>query len=109
MELGVIVATQRREEQVVSPIFLQPQEGGGYRMVLNLKDIDAHIPFQHFQMGNFEQAIRMVHAGDYLASVVHRHAFYMVGLLRGNVGFMFSVGGHHFPVYLFAQWIFDRA
>lgn len=78
LELKVIEITDRKEEQIISPIFLRPKKNGGYRMVLDLKRINSHIPYKHFKMENFEQAIRLVNAGDYLASVDLRHAYYSV-------------------------------
>lgn len=47
-------------------------------MVLNLKELNKFVPYKHFKMENFEQAIRLVNAGDYLASVDLRHAYYSV-------------------------------
>ena len=47
-------------------------------MVLNLKELNKYIPYKHFKMENSEQAIRLVNAGDYLASVDLRHAYYSV-------------------------------
>lgn len=78
LELGVIVHTQSRNEQIISPIFLRPKKDGGYRMVLNLKELNKQIPYKHFKMENFEQAIRIVNEGDYLASVDLKHAYYTV-------------------------------
>lgn len=78
LDLKVIVATQREMGQVISPIFLRPKKDGGYRMVLNLRELNFHVPYKHFKMENFEQAIRLIHAGDYLASVDLRHAYYSV-------------------------------
>ena len=78
LELKVIEITDRKETQIISPIFLRPKKNGGYRMVLNLKRLNRHIPYKHFKMENFEQAIRLVTAGDYLASVDLRHAYYSV-------------------------------
>ena len=52
LELGVIVMTKRSQEQIISPIFLRPKKDGAYRMVLNLSDLNKHIPYKHFKMEN---------------------------------------------------------
>lgn len=39
-------------------------------------------------MGNFEQAIRLIHAGDYLASVDLRHAYYSVKIANEQQKFL---------------------
>ena len=88
LELKVIVHTHRQKEQIISPIFLRPKKDGGYRMVLNLKELNKHIPYKHFKMENFEQAIRLVHSGDYLASVDLRHAYYTVKVAEEQQQFL---------------------
>lgn len=88
LDLHVIVTTQRMAEQIISPIFLRPKKDGGYRMVLNLKELNKHIPYKHFKMDNFEQAIRLINAGDYLASVDLRHAYYTVKIAEEQQKFL---------------------
>lgn len=88
LDLNVIVHTQRKEEQILSPIFLRPKKDGGYRMVLNLKELNKHIPYKHFKMEHFEQAIRLINAGDYLASVDLRHAYYTVKVAEEQQKFL---------------------
>lgn len=78
LDLKVIRETKRRTDQIISPVFLRKKKDGGYRMVLNLEKLNKHIPYQHFKMENFEQAIRLVNKGDYLASVDLKHAYYSV-------------------------------
>ena len=57
-------------------------------MVLNLKELNKHIPCKHFKMENFEQAIRLVSAGDYLASVDLGHAYYTVKVAEEQQKFL---------------------
>ena len=40
--LKVTEVTGRKEEQIISPIFLRQKRSGGYRLVLNLKDLNKH-------------------------------------------------------------------
>ncbi len=63
LELEVIRVTQRQNAQVISPIFLR-RKNSGYRIVINLEKLSDHIPYIHFKMENFEQAIRLINAGD---------------------------------------------
>ena len=44
-------------------------------MILNLEKLNKHINYKHFKMENFEQAIRLVNKGDYMASVDLNHAY----------------------------------
>lgn len=76
--LGVIKLTQRQEGQILSPVFLRQNKDGGFRMILNLEKLNRHIDYKHFKMENFEQAVRLVNRGDYMASVDLRHAYYSI-------------------------------
>ena len=65
LELKVIQVTRRMENPVLSPIFMRPKTDGGHRMVLNLEKLNKRIPYKHFLMDNFEQAIRLVSEGAF--------------------------------------------
>lgn len=88
LELKVIKVTQRKKDQIVSPIFLRKKKNGEYRMVLNLEKLNKHIPYKHFKMENFEQAIRLINEGDFLASVDLRHAYYSVKIAEEQQRFL---------------------
>lgn len=57
-------------------------------MVLNLKESNRHILYKHFRMENFEQAIRLIFAGNYLASVDLRHPYYTVKIAERQQRFL---------------------
>lgn len=78
LQLKVIKVTQRQSQQVLSPIFLREKKNGEFRLVLNLERLNKYIPYKHFKMENFEQAIRLINKGDFMASVDLRHAYYSV-------------------------------
>ena len=78
LNLKVITVTERQTQQVISPIFLREKKNGDFRLVLNLERLNTHIPYKHFKMENFEQAIRLINKGDFLASVDLEHAYYSV-------------------------------
>ena len=76
-----------RKKQIISPIFLRMEKNGKYRMVLNLEKLNLHIPYKHFKMENFDQVISLINAGDYLASVDLRHAYYSVKITEDQQRF----------------------
>ena len=61
-------------------------------MVLNLEKLNYHIPYKHFKMEDFEHAVKLINAGDFLASVDLRHAHYSVKIAEENKGFCVSLG-----------------
>ena len=95
LKLKVIEVTQRQAGQILSPIFLRKKRNGGYRVLLNLKKLNQHIPYIHFKMENFEQAIRLINQGDFLASVDLKHAYYSVKIAEEQQQFLFSMAEYN--------------
>ncbi len=88
MKLKVIQATQRTDDHIISPIFLREKPNGKFRMVLDFSSLNGHIPYIHFKMETFERAIKLVNAGDYLASIDLRHAYYTVRIAEEQRRFL---------------------
>ena len=78
LDLKVIIEVEPCSDQILSPIFLRPKKNGEYRMVLNLKALNEHIPYKHFKMDTFENSLTLITKGTYMASVDLRHAYYSV-------------------------------
>lgn len=78
LDLKVIALSHRQEGQIISPIFLRRKRNGESRMIINLEKLNKHIAYKHFKMETFEQAVRLVNRGDFMASVDLRHAYYSV-------------------------------
>ena len=47
---GTIVVSDHKEDQFLSSLFLVKKKDGGNRPVVNLKDLNRNIPYQHFKM-----------------------------------------------------------
>ena len=47
-------------------------------MILNLKELNKYIPYQHFKMDTFESALYLISDNMYMASIDLRHAYYSV-------------------------------
>ena len=66
--------------QVISPIFPRPKPNGEIRIILDLTELNLHIPYQHFQMETFEHALTLIRSDMYMASVDLRHAYHSVNI-----------------------------
>ena len=75
---GVIVTADYEHGQFISPIFLRHKKNGEYRLILNLKKFNEHVPYYHFKMDTFESALNLVSKNMYFCSVDIRHAYYSV-------------------------------
>ena len=59
-------------------IFLVPKPDGTYRLILNLKEFNQHVKYEHFKMENLQSATRMMQRDCFMASVDLKHAYYSV-------------------------------
>ena len=57
---GVISETAHCPGEYISTIFLRPKKDGGYRLILNLKNLNDHVQYQHFKMDTLQSAIRLM-------------------------------------------------
>lgn len=78
LKQGVIVTADYEHGQFISPIFLRHKKNGEYRLILNLKKFNEHVPYYHFKMDTFESALNLVSKNMYFCSVDIRHAYYSV-------------------------------
>jgi len=78
LDQDVIKLVQFDEKQFLSPIFLKLKKNNEYRLILNLKDLNAFIPYRHFKMDTLENVITLVRKDMYMASIDIRHAYYSI-------------------------------
>ena len=78
INLGVIEECSHSRGEIISSIFLVPKPDGSFRLILNLKDFNKSVTYEHFKMENLWSATNMITKGCYMASVDLRHAYYSV-------------------------------
>ena len=57
---AAIVRAQHEPGEFISPIFVRPKKDGASRMILNLKDLNQHVEYHHFNMETLIDAIRLM-------------------------------------------------
>ena len=75
---GVIEPCEKEAGEFVSNIFSRPKKNGGTRLILDLTDLNKHLPYQHFKMDNIHTAVQLVSENSYMASVDLQDAYYSV-------------------------------
>lgn len=88
LEMDVIKKSLHEVGEVISPVFMVPKPDGSYRMILNLKEFNENVEYQHFKMENLHSATKMIREGCYMASVDLRHAYYSVPLAEDHQKFL---------------------
>ena len=64
---GVISETTHCPGEYISTIFIRPKKDGGFRLILNLKNLNEHVEYQHFKMDTLQSAIRLMTPNCYMA------------------------------------------
>ena len=75
---GVLEETDPTYGQYVSTIFLRKKKNGSYRLILNLKGLNASIEYQHIKMESLTCAIQLMKKNCYMASIDLTDAYYIV-------------------------------
>ena len=75
---GVIEVAHNPDSGFVSTVFVTPKKDGSYRMILNLRQLNEYVVYQHFKMDNIHTALRLVRPQCFMASVDLKDAYYSV-------------------------------
>ena len=82
LEKGVIVPCNVDLNQFVSTVFLRPKKNGTYRLILNLKQLNQDIVYQHFKMDSLQSCINLMTSNCYMASLDLTDAYYSVPIAK---------------------------
>ena len=74
----MIVKSQHCQGEFISTIFLRQKKTGGYRVNLNLKNLNQYISNHHFKMESLTSAVCLMTPGCYMASVDLQDVYYSV-------------------------------
>ena len=84
LEKAAIVKAHHEPGEFISPISVRPKKDGSHRMILNLKNLNTHVEYNHFKMDTLESAIRLMTPGCYMASVDLKEAYYSVPIAKDH-------------------------
>ena len=94
LEKGVVVTTTPEPGEFISPIFVRPKKDGTSRMILNLKNLNKHVEYNHFKMDTLESAIRLMRASCCMASIDLKEAYYSVPIAKEHQKYLKFKWGH---------------
>ena len=78
LDMKVTEKCNHETGEIISPIILVKKPDGTFRMILNLKQFNQTVQYEHFKMENLTLATEMMTQHCYMASVDLRHAYYSV-------------------------------
>ena len=93
-----------RGNQILSNIFLRDKADGGLRPILNLKRVNAIVPYEHFKMEGLNSLKDLMRPGDFLVKLDLKDAYFTVPLSqrsRSLVAFEWRAETYEFEVLCF--------
>ena len=78
----IIRETTHESTEFVSPIFIVKKPDGGTRLILNLKELNEFVKYEHFKMDGIKTIINMVTRNCFMATIDLKDAYYSVAISR---------------------------
>lgn len=85
--------------EFLSSLFLVEKKDRGYRPVINLKDLNKHVPYQHFKMEGLNYLKFMLEEGDFMCKLDMKDAYFSIPLLKESrklIRFLWSANLYEF-------------
>ena len=86
--LGVLIPSTQGDSLWLSPIFATGKPDGSFRLILNLKKLNAYIRHVHFKMESLSDVLNMFQKGAWMASVDLKHAYYSIPICREHQNYL---------------------
>ena len=77
----IIRETTHESTEFVSPIFIVRKPYGGTRLIVNLKELNEFVKYEHFKMDGIKTIINMVRK-NFMATIDLKDAYYSVAISR---------------------------
>ena len=78
LQKAVIIETRHEPGEFISSVFVRPKKDGSHRMILNLKNLNKHVQYNHFKMDTLQSVISLMTPNCFMASVDLNDAYYSV-------------------------------
>ena len=87
----------------VSNIFPRPKKDGGTRTIINLKNLNKFIPYEHFKMESLENIKHLLKKGDLMVKIDLKDAYWSVPISKKSQNMMaFSWEGNLYKFLVMA-------
>lgn len=115
LQTGAIEKCQDQEGQFISTVFTVPKSSGGYRFVINLKQLNQFIAAPHFKMEDIRSALSIIRQNDFLAVLDQKDAYHKIAICyrsRKYLRFRWKSKLYQFTCLPFglnvAPWLFTK-
>ena len=90
---GVIEYTEHEKGECISPIFFRSKSDGTRRLILNLKNLNEFLEYNHFKMETVHSIADLIQPDCYMTTVDLKNAYYSVKISEEDSKYLkFYVG-----------------
>ena len=100
LQKGVIESATHSPGEYISNVFLRNKSVGGFRVILDLSELNQRIRYTHFKMDDLRSAMSLMTQGCYMASIDLSDAYDSIPIWGPDPEV--QVGNGTFPVYVLA-------
>ena len=84
----IVEPTEHSQGKIISPIFVREKKDGQYRMILNLKQFNTSVEYEHFKMDTIKTITHFLVKDCYMASIDLKDAYYCVAVHQSDRKFL---------------------
>lgn len=77
-----------KQTQFISPLFTVPRKGGGQRPVINLKDLNHFVEYQHFKMEGVTMLKDLLKPNDFMTKIDLKDAYLTVPVWQNHTKYL---------------------
>ena len=88
MAHGIIETCEHVDGEYISPIFARTKKDFSLRIILNLKELNRNVEYQHFKMDNRNMAAQLMTRNCFMGSIDLKQAYYLVPIADEHKKFL---------------------
>ena len=78
LEKSAIQVVSPQKEEFITSVFLVTKKNGGNRPIINLKNLNSYITYQHFKMEGLHLLKQILQKGDLMVKIDLKDAYFCV-------------------------------
>ena len=83
-----MINTAHEEGEFISPIFLRSKPDGTNRVILNLKNLNQPLEYNHFKMETIHPVAHLIQQNYYMLKIDLKDAYYSVQILEKHTKYL---------------------
>ena len=84
LEKGIIVVSSHEPDEFISTVFLREKKNGTFRMILNLKDFNKWVHYNHFKMDSIQTCVQLMKPYCYMGSIDLKDAYFSIPIHKDH-------------------------